>query len=161
MSLVVHSSVFKHYRAKRESIARHQQHIEKTEHRHIDFETALVDWMLRTTRDMASKTGKLIRGSRQGEQAPLESHTSLAKRPRLEPQKTPAPLRGTGVEIGIAWFLFRSQALTILAGRWSMVSTSRATQFFDRRRINAKRGPVGGAVQAGGGASGQQPCVDG
>jgi len=45
--LVVGSSLFKQYQAERESIARHQRRIEKSEHRDVDFNTALVDWMLK------------------------------------------------------------------------------------------------------------------
>ena len=57
--LVTHSSVYKHYRAERESITRHQQHIEQTEQRHIDFETALVDWLLKPTREIPPQSGQL------------------------------------------------------------------------------------------------------
>jgi predicted class III extradiol MEMO1 family dioxygenase len=69
--LVVHSSVFKHYQAKRESIARHQQHIEKTEHCRIDFETALVDWMLKTTRGFAGRASRLTKLAHESHKRPL------------------------------------------------------------------------------------------
>lgn len=57
--LVVHSSVFRHYQANRESITRHQAHLEQTEHRRIDFETALVDWMLTTPHGVAQQASQL------------------------------------------------------------------------------------------------------
>lgn len=57
--LVMHSSVYRHYQAERESITRHQQRIEQKEHRHIDFETALVDWLLKRGGDSAVGNGKL------------------------------------------------------------------------------------------------------
>ena len=57
--LVVHSSVFRHYQANRDSITRHQAHLEQTKHRRIDFETALVDWMLTTTEGVAPQASQL------------------------------------------------------------------------------------------------------
>ena len=62
--LVMHSSVFRHYRANRESITRHQAHLEQTEHRRIDFETALVDWILKPTNGVANQAGKLANRAR-------------------------------------------------------------------------------------------------
>jgi hypothetical protein len=49
--LVTGSSLFKHYAAQRGSILRHQKRIECQEHRSIDFDTALVDWMLKRRRN--------------------------------------------------------------------------------------------------------------
>ncbi|MFT4549913.1 MAG: hypothetical protein ACI8XO_004381 [Verrucomicrobiales bacterium] len=48
--LVTRSSIYRHCQDEKASIARHQKRIEKAEHREIDFETALVDWMLNRRR---------------------------------------------------------------------------------------------------------------
>lgn len=45
--LVTRSSLYRQCRAERASIIRHQQRIAKREHRVVDFDTALVDWMLK------------------------------------------------------------------------------------------------------------------
>ena len=45
--LVTKSSLFKQYQAEKASIARHQKRIEQREDRPVDFETAMVDWMLK------------------------------------------------------------------------------------------------------------------
>ena len=48
--LVTGSTLYRQYAAQRQSIIRHQQRIEHREHRAVDFETALVDWMLKRRR---------------------------------------------------------------------------------------------------------------
>ena len=45
--LVSKSSLYRQCRDEAASIKRHQKRIEAAEHREIDFETALVDWMLK------------------------------------------------------------------------------------------------------------------
>ena len=45
--LVTGSSLYKEYQAERASIVSHQKAIEQEQHCAIDFETALVDWMLK------------------------------------------------------------------------------------------------------------------
>ena len=45
--LVTHSSIYRQYQAERASIVRHQKRIEQKEDRPVNFETALVDWMLK------------------------------------------------------------------------------------------------------------------
>ena len=45
--LVTRSSLYKQYQAERESIGRHRKRIEAAEHRDVNFDTALVDWMLK------------------------------------------------------------------------------------------------------------------
>lgn len=49
-NLVTHSSIYKQCEAERESIVRHQKRLELATHRQVDFETALVDWMLKRRR---------------------------------------------------------------------------------------------------------------
>ena len=48
--LVTHSSIYKRYQEEKASIARHQKRIERDQHRSVDFDTALVDWMLKRRR---------------------------------------------------------------------------------------------------------------
>ena len=48
--LVTRSSIYKQCQAERASIARHQQRIERDQQRSVDFDTALVDWMLKRRR---------------------------------------------------------------------------------------------------------------
>ncbi len=56
--LVAHSSIYKRYQEEKASIARHQKRIEEDEHRRVDFDTALVDWMLKRRRHWLRERAK-------------------------------------------------------------------------------------------------------
>ena len=45
--LVTGSSIYRRCQAEKASIARHQKRLKLEEHRDVNFETALVDWMLK------------------------------------------------------------------------------------------------------------------
>ena len=56
--LVAHSSIYRKCEQERASISRHQKRIEAAEDRSMNFETALVDWMLKRRRQWLLEKAK-------------------------------------------------------------------------------------------------------
>ena len=48
--LVTRSSIYRQSQDEKASIERHQKRIEQAQHRHVDFDTARIDWMLKRRR---------------------------------------------------------------------------------------------------------------
>ena len=56
--LVTGSSIYRQYEQEKASISRHQKRIEATQEREVNFETALVDWMLKRRRSWLREQAK-------------------------------------------------------------------------------------------------------